>query len=514
MTEFCRRVERLRVLGLATVAMMVFGSVLVGCNLSSDHDEEPLGGLDAGDEEVGDDGDAGGDDADAAGQCVRENDRDFCERVDDECGLAIAEDNCGDLREVNCDNFIDYGCGDFEECLEDDGEAGHNVCECLSLSDEELGELICDGTTAECGLVTAADLCSGWDAVGDIDCGGCDGGEECGEVFDNICGCPCEIDGQCYASGDPEPDEECSVCDPAQSETGFSTAADGTLCDDEDPCTWSDCQDGECVSHSLCEGTDDECGCASCVDCTEDDGWYEVGEEYDCCDGASVCTCQDEEYREYRCGGLECDYVVTSERTEKWSCDACEAGPGVDAICSDGECVEDCGSDTYCDNFGVCADLDSDDDHCGDCGEACPSDEACIGGSCECVPDCEDKECGSDGCGGDCGECGPNEFCGGGTCDCLTACAINGCGPDGCGGSCGSCPEGEWVDVGNPYSCCDGGMVRCTECQDQEYIEYSCESGVCESEPTDFRTEKSNCDPCPDDCACEFGDCPGNLCLQ
>jgi hypothetical protein len=60
------------------------------------------------------------------------------------------------------------------------------------------------------------------------------------------------------------------------------------------------------------------------AECNLNDGWYDVGLPYACCDGNSACTCQDQQYRDYYCSGGSCTYSVTDTRTQKTGCTDCD----------------------------------------------------------------------------------------------------------------------------------------------------------------------------------------------
>ena len=111
---------------------------------------------------------------------------------------------------------------------------------------------------------------------------------------------------------------------------------DETDCPDPDSCNIADCRDGQCIEEPRCEGTDRDCGCESCEDCTEKDGWYPTGAPTPCCDGGyRICGCTEQEYREYSCDGTSCEYEVTDTRTEVSGCSDC-----TDGCCNDGQCYE------------------------------------------------------------------------------------------------------------------------------------------------------------------------------
>lgn len=229
---------------------------------------------------------------------------------------------------------------------------------------EVQGEYVCrDGTWVVDDNGGEAD--AGIDAGDDADA---DSGDE--DASEGGKECDCEIDGTCVDAGDPHPDQPCSICDPDQSEDSFVDADDGTACDDvDDACAEPDgvCDSGECVSQPICEGTDTDCGCDSCVDCTEMDEWVDVGDSYRCCNFDELCYCQEQVLHEYQCEGTSCSYEETEDRTVYQDCQLCE-----DGTCEDAACV--------------------------------------------CVPDCDGAECGDDGCGGSCGTCADGEHCSNGEC--------------------------------------------------------------------------------------------------
>ncbi|KXB08449.1 hypothetical protein AKJ56_01295 [candidate division MSBL1 archaeon SCGC-AAA382N08] len=72
--------------------------------------------------------------------------------------------------------------------------------------------------------------------------------------------------------------------------------------------------------------------------------------------------------------------------------------------------------------------------------------------------------------------------------------------------SCRSCGSDGWRNVGSSYNCCDGNQ-KC-DCQDQEYIDYYCSGGSCESKVANTRTVKSNCTDCSSQGTnCGYGTC-------
>lgn len=323
-------------------------------------------------------------------ECEPESHEEFCERHDIECGSLEAEDNCGEERTVHCDEFDGYGCDDPKVCVhaEDDGDLDTNVCRCPSLGDSPAQE-ICNYADAECGTVDAEEVCEDWDGLGEVDCGQCDGDDECGEEIDNVCGCPCEIDGDCYASGETASDNECLICDPEEDDEEFTEAEDGTSCEDDGVC-----ESGECVCENEDAICDDECvdldsnrdHCGECDNECDDDEVCDGGECVDSCpDEDAMCDgeCVDLDSDVDHCG--ECNNECTTN------------DPDASASCEDGDCVYECEDeeDTFC--GGICTDTDQDRNHCGECDNQCGINEFCNDGSCEGLDgSCEDEDdCGT-----------------------------------------------------------------------------------------------------------------------
>lgn len=305
--------------------------------------------------------------------------------------------------------------------------------------DPETDDELCARIGADCGEVTKTDNCGDERTV---ECGECVGDESCGAVEDHLCGCPCEVDGACTGAGEVHPDEVCSVCD--AEESGFVAADDGTECDDGDECTveGGNCRDGACVAEPNCEGTDTECGCTDCVDCTDQDEWVDVGDPWECCDAGEACWCQEQVLREYGCEGTDCEYEETDERVVATDCEYC----GV-AGCSDGQCAcpDECCGDEDCDSNQQCCD--------GDC---ISSIEVCDAGGCTTDVDCGQYAQCCDG------QCLSN------TTVCPSQCTTDGdCGPD------GQCCDGECIP--STQTC---GGTSCFDDSDCDFDEYCC-GGYC-----------------------------------
>lgn len=188
---------------------------------------------------------------------------------------------------------------------------------------------------------------------------------------------------------------------------------------------------------------------------------------------------------------------------------------------------------------GKCVDGQTDAANCGTCGRACTSKEACIAGSCKCVPTtcmAAGAACGTipDGCGGmlTCPTCGATTVCitnlcvpptcmdkmqdgnetaidcggpdcpgcaAGSACKVGTDCAL----PSGCvSGTCGSCGDSSQCKTG--FVCLSG---VCTGCMNDLQCPggNTCVAGVCKScngstKPVDTQNDAANCGTCGNAC--------------
>lgn len=93
------------------------------------------------------------------------------------------------------------------------------------------------------------------------------------------------------------------------------------------------CSGGSCISY--CQKTDNSCGCDSCVNCNKLDSWVNKSSTYSCCDNNKICSCQEQEYRDYYCSANSCSYSTTKNRVNKTNCFDC----GSNQYCSNGTCV-------------------------------------------------------------------------------------------------------------------------------------------------------------------------------
>jgi predicted alpha/beta superfamily hydrolase len=187
---------------------------------------------------------------------------------------------------------------------------------------------------------------------------------------------PCAPIDQCHLAG---------VCD---QQTGFCSnpaAADGTACNDGNPCTQIDtCQAGTCVGSStiVCTASD-PCHVAGVCDvgtgmCTNppaadktscDDGQF--------CNGQDVCfggTCTH--------SGNPCQKGGVCDPTNG-ACVECLVGSDCKSgLCSAGVCASACPTgQVNC--GGVCRDTSTDSANCGACGHVCAGGNSCVSGQCQ-----------------------------------------------------------------------------------------------------------------------------------
>jgi hypothetical protein len=279
----------------------------------------------------------------------------------------------------------------------------------------------------------------------------------------------------------PQSDNPCQTvaCNPATGECGATPLADGTNCDDGNPCTRDDtCQNGECVPGAelpcaagmvcadvrcnpdsgvcdlivpLADGTP----CASGDLCAPDGacraGGCSPGEPVVCevegqCVAAAVCNpdtgrCEDT----YAPDGTECDDEDPCTRNDVCVAGACRGTP-LDCSDSDGPCsIGRCNP-----QIGACEVVPRDDDTPCDDADPCTEPGVCRSGVCQPGPRLECPACQTCVDGGCVSICSPGDVCSGTSC-CTpedNACGARGknCGTvtNNCGQTiaCGTCPGG------------------------------------------------------------------------
>jgi hypothetical protein len=197
-----------------------------------------------------------------------------------------------------------------------------------------------------------------------------------------VCADRCEIQGQDYAAGDPNPEHDCQVCDPTRNHFDWSSA-DGLLCG-ESPgricCNGECCSPIECCTGIACE----ECGphcliggieidpdtanpqneCEVCDPSRAIDAWSTADEGSSCNAGDGCCTAG-------VCGGCSCTIdgkpVPDRENNPRNECQECIYARNPNDWSNRDNGV-DCGNDGERD----CCD-----------GECCPANQCCTLDGCE-----------------------------------------------------------------------------------------------------------------------------------
>ncbi len=268
-----------------------------------------------------------------------------------------------------CQNFVD-----LDEDIDNCGECG-NVCETSASGVEvscQSGQCI-----FECQS-PGETFCQDFDACVDLDedidnCGAC--GNTCqtsipgleASCQSGVCDVQCEVPGENFC-------EEDDVC--VDLDTDLEHCGDcGDPCQTSIPGAEASCQSGVCEVQ--CEMFDD-------TFCEEYDVCVDLDEDIDHCGG---------------CGN------------------ACETSlPDAEVFCEFGECAGECeaAGESYCVEYDACVDLDTDVEHCGECGNACSTasgEGECVDGECACTGELElcDDECVDTQSDDDhCGWCGNN----------------------------------------------------------------------------------------------------------
>ncbi len=340
----------------------------------------------------------------AAGVCAGSA-RD-CSALDDMCNVGSCDATGACVASPRPDGSA---CDDGVACTMTDvctaGACGGSATDC-SAFDDPCNVGICDPVTGACGTTPRMDGAA------------CDDGDGCTESDACLAGTCAGTALDCSGLTDA-----CLVgtCDPALGRCGAVPRADGSACDDEDPCTGMDvCSSGVCGGTATdCSALTDGCNVGRCDAsgaCVTDpvaDGTA--------CDDGNACTAMDacsagacvgeasmggsdcgDDCNEGVCEAAtgECRRTPINEGgacedadmcTEAGTCSAgiCAADP-VDCSTLDGPCVVG-----MCDAESGCVAMNRPDGEACDDGLACTSGDTCTGG--ECIPTATD-----------CGDAGPD----------------------------------------------------------------------------------------------------------
>lgn len=493
-------------------------------------------------------------------ECEPVEDDQFCEEHGAECGELTAQSRCGDDHTVACGELDgeDFGCEEPEVCED-------NFCDCPSLDNPP--EEICTIDNLDCGSVDAGEYCAGWgDEYGEVDCGECDGPEECHSHTENVCGCPCDIGGDCHPADAESPDNECLICDPEVDDGDWSPAPQGSECELEVDGGGGECFDGICepvcgeddrtacglededaeyqyfcadldTDADYCGDCDNECSsdevcdAGICVNCTEESGCasdevcYVDADEPICVD----CIENDD------CTG-ELDYCNTAESAcvECLEPGHCEVGETCASDINECICYDDRDDSQVCDDEDAkCGGVE---DNCGvsrQCPDCDPGFNCNVDNQCECYDDrepediCDDEDaaCGTvlDDCDEEvgCGDCdGDDDQCIDNICEevgepCNDDTDCSGC--QECLDEEGYCEDSDELCDGDCHvECNDAQCVTdeelcdlCEECDDEGNCQSLCESDeVCDE-------EENSCVPCVEDNDCPSGEsCENNVCVD
>jgi len=303
------------------------------------------------------------------GVCVHPN-----EPIDTPCG-SPADTQCDDPD--TCDgaglcepNFESNGfpCGTpaDTDCTDPDTCNGTGVCNAnhapngLSCNDQlfcTTGEFC---TSGNCGGGSQTNCGDGIPCTNDL----------CNETTDT-CDHPlqankCLIAGTCFNGGNPDPGNECEVCDPGQSTSDWTLLPDGTPCTDEgNDCTQDFCDIGVCIHPN--EPADTPCGDPLDTDC----------DNPDTCNGFGFCL-----------DNLEPDGLGCTSDGNDCTEDFCDIGVCIhpnepaDTPCGDPSDSQ-CDHPDTCDAFGFCKSNPEPDDTPCDDGNVCTWPDTCQGGVCD-----------------------------------------------------------------------------------------------------------------------------------
>ncbi len=183
------------------------------------------------------------------------------------------------------------------------------------------------------------------------------------------------------------------------------------------------------------------------------------------------------------CGGGTADAFCANTETDNAHCGACGNACAAGEVCSDGACATTCSDAlTLCGGgtaAAYCANTETDNAHCGACGNTCGPGTACLSGACATT------------CGGGlthCDDGAGNAFCADLQND-----------PANCGGCGVACASEEVCTSGSCERHCGVGQTRCAAAAGgAEYC-------------SDTSSDRNNCGACGNECA-DGHDCAGGSC--
>jgi hypothetical protein len=466
-----------------------------------------------------------------------------CEDSSNQCLKVACDPSSGDCKETALENGV--LCDDGSVCTTGDAcvagqclGTGEFLCDddnsCTSdACDPEAGCVFtpAEGNCSDSNPCTGNDICmdglcigepeNNCDCEADEDCVDLEDGDLCKGTLICVAG-SCALDPETIVECETPEDDACNVhkCDPGSGDCGPVPVPDGTLCDDEDPCSFaSECIKGMCTGYDLdpcdnenpctadfCEpgegcvyeAQDGECDDAdfctendTCVEgfcagapivcdddngCTDDSCEPAAGcvftENSAACDDESVCTAVD------MCEGGVCIGTEELVCEEDNPCKAakCHAQTGcfsvlleafcddanactVDDICVEGECQP--GAELECDDDNLCSD-DSCDPAIG-CVITANAEPCDDGNACTDNDTCDDTKCVP----GDEVVCDDDNVCTTDSCDpkvgCVFAANDQGCNDDNFCTTVDICSNSECVGT-EPLQCDDDNLCTDDSC--------------------------------------------------
>ena len=224
---------------------------------------------------------------------------------------------------------------------------------------------------------------------------------------------------------------------------------------------------------------------------------------------------------EHRCAG-RCVRNDSPATCGEMACSACTAPPGATATCDGKSCGFTCTTGSMCKTG--CADLRTDNSHCGTCENLCMDGRTCQAGQCLCPPtlhECNGKCVKNDAlaCGDTCTRCSMPEggtvscngtscvpACPAGTHDCGGACVPDASGSQ-CGPDCVQCPG---TPAGVPV--CRGGA--CAIACEPGYTECTPPIGFATSFCADLTIDINHCGACFRACNPVYQYCSAGNCVD
>lgn len=408
------------------------------------------------------------------GVCSNERSADNCGSCGNACSasepcfhLSGGEWFCSPAGCWNTNESTDCGTGVCVNLLwnrENCGSCG-NACP-AGLACEDGACISCPEGETVCGLVSACQ-----DILSDpYKCGGC-----------NIVCNPDQIceNGRCVAC--PAGQTRCSrECRDLQTDWSYCGACGRQ-------CVWGEtCCSGQCANLQS-----NATNCGSCG--------HACGAGSTCIRGTCIYG-----YGTGDCVGDPCHGECVDYSSDRNNCGTCGHACPDRYYCRESTCTPYyAGENTVCDTPGLdycsgdCANLQTDESHCGRCGNACLPGDICCNGV------CKDLENDANNCG-DCGRrCASGQVCCGGVCRADTT---------GEPGTCGACGH---RCVGSGISCCDG------TCRDLQHDRTNCgtcghECGggqaCCNGDCVTLSQNGHNCGTCGHDCAWYEPYCVGGGC--